>query len=64
MYTGLNNIRGMAIGKVADGGDEFLVVAANSAGGVKVFRRTEKGRALVEVAKNANVAGRSSFVFA
>jgi hypothetical protein len=64
VFTGLKQIRSMALGRVADGGDEFLVAGANVDGGVAVFQRTDGGRNLTEVARNTNIANRTSFVFA
>ena len=63
VFTGLKQIRSMALGRVADGGDEFLVAGANVDGGVAVFQRTDGGRNLSVVARNADVANRTSFVF-
>ena len=63
VFTGLKQIRSMALGRVADGGDEFLVAGANVDGGVVVFQRTDGGRNLSEVARNTEIANRTSFVF-
>jgi hypothetical protein len=64
VFTGLNQPRGVAIGPVSSGADEFLV-AAGVAGtaGVRVFRRTEGGRNLALVAQNTQVATRTAFVW-
>lgn len=63
VFTGLKQIRSMALGRVADGGDEFLVAGANVDGGVVVFQRTDGGRKLTEVARNTDIPSRTSFVF-
>ncbi|EAU83139.2 hypothetical protein CC1G_07821 [Coprinopsis cinerea okayama7 len=63
IFTGLQQIRSFAIGKAADGGDEFLIAGANTEGGVAVFRRTEGGRNLELVARNTELQSRTSFVF-
>ncbi|KAF8811102.1 hypothetical protein BYT27DRAFT_7184481 [Phlegmacium glaucopus] len=63
VFTGLRQIRSMAIGRVADGGEMFLVAGANLDGGVVVFNRTDGGRNLREVARNQDLANRTSFVF-
>ncbi|KAF9474647.1 hypothetical protein BDN70DRAFT_884575 [Pholiota conissans] len=63
VFTGLTQIRSMALGKVADGGDEFLIAGANVAGGVGVWRRVDAGRDLELVVRNEEVANRTSFVF-
>ncbi|KAF8960703.1 Lactonase, 7-bladed beta-propeller-domain-containing protein [Flammula alnicola] len=63
VFTGLRQIRSMALGHVADGGDEFLIAGANVDGGVAVFQRINGGRNLTEVARNAEIANRTSFVF-
>ncbi len=53
----------MSLGKVEDGGDEFIVAGANTVGGVVISQRVEEGRSLVEVARNEDVANRTSFIF-
>lgn len=64
VYTGLDQIRGMQIGRVEDGGVEFLVASGVvGTGGVVVFQRTEGGRNLVEVARNQQIPTRTSFVW-
>ncbi|KAL0958798.1 hypothetical protein HGRIS_014118 [Hohenbuehelia grisea] len=64
VFTGVDQIRGMALGRADDGGDEFIIVGANvGEKGVAVFRRVDGGRNLEEVARNTDVATRSSFVF-
>ena len=63
VFTGLRQIRSMAIGRVADGGERFLIAGANLDGGVVVFNRTDGGRNLTEVARNQDLANRTSFVF-
>ncbi|KAG6873715.1 hypothetical protein C0995_012179 [Termitomyces sp. Mi166 len=61
--TGLKQIRSMSLGPVTSGGDEFLVAGANVDGGVAMFRRANGGRYLIEVARNEQIASRTSFVF-
>lgn len=61
VYTGVNQIRGMFFG----GPDsEYLALAGVAGvGGVAVFKRTEGGRNMVEVARNTDVPTRSTFVW-
>ncbi|KAJ6504090.1 Lactonase, 7-bladed beta-propeller-domain-containing protein [Mycena vitilis] len=61
--TGLQQIRSMALGRVDDGGDEFIIAGANTVGGVAVFQRVDGGRNLTLVARNADLQNRTSFVF-
>ncbi|EGN94490.1 hypothetical protein SERLA73DRAFT_114730 [Serpula lacrymans var. lacrymans S7.3] len=63
VYTGLDQIRGMMMGP-AGAGEEYIV-AAGYAGtaGVKMFRRTEGGRNLEQVAVNTELPTRTSFVW-
>lgn len=61
--TGLQQIRSMALGNVADGGDEFIVAGANTEGGVAIFRRIDGGKSLELVVNNQEIANRTSFVF-
>lgn len=63
VFTGLKQIRSMALGRVTDGSDEFLVAGANVDGGVAIFQRTDGGRNLSVVARNTDIANRTSFVF-
>ncbi|KAF8192927.1 hypothetical protein BJ912DRAFT_961405 [Pholiota molesta] len=63
VFTGLRQIRSMAVGKVSDGGDEYLIAGANVDGGVAVFQRVDGGRNLQLVARNTDIANRTSFVF-
>ncbi|KAH9475848.1 hypothetical protein JR316_0011408 [Psilocybe cubensis] len=62
-FTGLTQIRSMALGHVEDGGDQFLIAGANTEGGVAVFSRVDGGRNLTLVARNEDVQNRTSFVF-
>lgn len=64
VYTGLNQIRGMEIGQRENGGCAYLVAAGVAGnGGVVVFKRTDGGRGLEEVARNTDVPTRSTFVW-
>lgn len=65
VYTGLDQIRGMMHGQQAGEGGDAYIVAAGFAGtaGVKVFKRTEGGANLEEVAVNTELATRTSFVW-
>lgn len=64
VFTGLRQIRSMALGPVdGDGSDEFLIAGANLDGGVAVFRRIQGGRNLEVVARNTDLQNRTSFVF-
>ena len=60
--TGLQQVRGLAIGSTAAGTDKYVVAGANTAGGVAVFERTEGGANLKEVARNTDIASATSFV--
>lgn len=64
VFTGLDQIRGMEFGSVENGSDEFLIAAgvAGSAG-VVVYRKTDGGRNLTEVARNLEIPTRTSFVW-
>ncbi|KAI0046974.1 putative isomerase YbhE [Auriscalpium vulgare] len=61
VYTGLQQVRGMQVG----GEDGEFIVAGGvvGTGGVVVFRRTQGGAALEEVARNTDVPTRTSFVW-
>lgn len=64
VFTGINQVRGIQIGRVEDGGEEYLVAGGVvGTAGVKVFKRVEGGRDLVEVAVNQEVPTRTSFVW-
>ncbi|KAF8066669.1 Lactonase, 7-bladed beta-propeller-domain-containing protein [Lyophyllum atratum] len=63
VFTGLKQIRSMNLGPVVGGGDEFLIAGANVDGGVVMFRRVDGGRNLTVVARNEEIANRTSFVF-
>ncbi|KAF7419427.1 hypothetical protein PC9H_002017 [Pleurotus ostreatus] len=64
VFTGLDQIRSMALGSVDAGSDEFLIAgAAIGEKGVAVFQRVDGGRNLTEVARNTDVPTRTSFVF-
>jgi 6-phosphogluconolactonase (cycloisomerase 2 family) len=59
VFTGLQQIRGMAF----SGDGEFLVAGGSKSGGVKVFQRSGGGTVLTEIASNADVDTRTSFVW-
>jgi len=61
--TGLQQIRSMALGRVDDGGDQFIIAGANTEGGVAVFQRVDGGRNLTLAARNLELGNRTSFVF-
>ncbi|KAJ7182776.1 Lactonase, 7-bladed beta-propeller-domain-containing protein [Mycena crocata] len=61
--TGLQQIRSMTLGRVDDGGDEFLIAGANTEGGVAIFQRVDGGRNLTLAARNLDLGNRTSFVF-
>ncbi|KAF7369147.1 putative isomerase YbhE [Mycena venus] len=61
--TGLQQIRSMALGRVDDGGDEFIIAGANTEGGVAIFQRVDGGRNLTLAARNLDLGNRTSFVF-
>ncbi|KAG0702659.1 Lactonase, 7-bladed beta-propeller-domain-containing protein [Suillus ampliporus] len=65
VYTGLDQIRGMMHGQQAGEGGDAYIVAGGFAGtaGVKVFKRTEGGANLEEVAVNTVLPTRTSFVW-
>ena len=65
VYTGLDQIRGMMSGEQAgNGGEAHIAAGADSGtGGVKVFKRTEGGANLEEVAANTVVPTRDTFVW-
>ncbi|KAI9566628.1 Lactonase, 7-bladed beta-propeller-domain-containing protein [Boletus coccyginus] len=65
VYTGLDILRSMMSGEQAGFGGEAYIAAAGQLGtaGVKVFKRTEKGANLQEVAANTVISTRTSFVW-
>ena len=64
VFTGLKQIRSMAIGPVSiAGAEEFLIAGANVDGGVVMYQRTNGGRNLTELVRNTDVQNRTSFVF-
>ncbi|KAK7049920.1 hypothetical protein VNI00_005350 [Paramarasmius palmivorus] len=64
VYTGLSQIRGMEIGPISNGGDEFLIAAGVAGtGGTAVFRRIDGGADLEEVARNTEIPTRSTFLW-
>ncbi|KAI0260749.1 Lactonase, 7-bladed beta-propeller-domain-containing protein [Gloeopeniophorella convolvens] len=61
VYTGLQQVRGMMIGGP---NDEFIVAGGVvGTGGVVVFKRTNGGASLQEVARNTVVPTRTSFIW-
>ena len=65
VYTGFDRVRGMMSGEQAGfGGDAYIAAAADAGtGGVKVFKRTEGGANLQEVAVNTAIPTRSTIVW-
>jgi hypothetical protein len=63
VFTGLEQIRGMALGPATGGGDAYLIAGAFVKGGIVMFNRTNGGRNLTEVARNQDLSTRTSFVF-
>jgi len=65
VFTGLDRLRGMMSGEQAGFGGEAYIAAAGELGtaGVKVFKRTERGTNLEEVAANTVISTRSTFVW-
>lgn len=64
VFTGLDQVRGMEFGPASVGGEEFLVASGVAGtGGVVIYRRTDGGRNLVEVARNSDIPTRTSFVW-
>ncbi|KAJ7132706.1 Lactonase, 7-bladed beta-propeller-domain-containing protein [Mycena filopes] len=61
VYTGLVNIRGMALG-VGEAGEAYLVAMGAVSGGMVVYKRTQGGAALVEVARNSSAVPRTTAV--
>ncbi|KAL0060664.1 hypothetical protein AAF712_012541 [Marasmius tenuissimus] len=64
VYTGLSQVRGMEIGPQHDGGDKYLIAAGVAGtGGTVVFERTDGGADLKEVARNKDIATRTTFIW-
>ncbi|KAJ7032565.1 Lactonase, 7-bladed beta-propeller-domain-containing protein [Mycena alexandri] len=61
VYTGLVNIRGMALG-VGEAGQAYLVAMGAVSGGMVIYKRTEGGAALEEVARNSSAVARTASV--
>lgn len=61
VYTGLVQIRGMELG-VGEAGEEYLVALGALSGGMVVYKRTEGGAALEEVARNSSAVARTTLV--
>lgn len=64
VYTGLDQIRGMQIGRAENGGEEYLI-AGGVAGtaGVVMLKRTHGGAGLEIIANNTVIPTRTSFVW-
>jgi 6-phosphogluconolactonase (cycloisomerase 2 family) len=63
VFTGILQPRGLEF-VTAPNGDEYLAVGGVAGtGGIAIFQRTEGGRNLKEVARNTQVATRTSFVW-
>lgn len=60
VYTGLNQLRGAAIGGP---NGEYIVAGGLVGGGVSVFQRTKGGADLVKLANLPSINNSSSFVF-
>ncbi|KAJ6596340.1 Lactonase, 7-bladed beta-propeller-domain-containing protein [Mycena vulgaris] len=61
VYTGLVNIRGMELG-IGAVGEGYLVALGAVSGGMVVYKRTEGGTALEEVARNSSAVARTTLV--
>ncbi|KAJ7214925.1 Lactonase, 7-bladed beta-propeller-domain-containing protein [Mycena pura] len=61
VYTGLVQIRGMALG-AGEAGEAYLVALGAVSGGMVVYKRTEGGYNLEEVARNASAVPRTTLV--
>lgn len=60
VFTGLDQVRGMEFSATG----EYLVAAGVAGtGGTAVFKRVDGGKGLVEVARNLDIATRTSFVW-
>lgn len=59
VYTGMQQIRSMTFSD----DEQYLVAGGGLSGGVKVYKRTEGGKCLVEVASNSEVDTRTNFVW-
>jgi len=61
VFTGLVEIRGMELG-IGEVGESYLVALGAVSGGMVVYKRTEGGAALEEVARNSSAVARTSLV--
>ncbi|KAJ7756057.1 putative isomerase YbhE [Mycena maculata] len=61
VYTGLVQIRGMELGR-GEAGEEYLVALGAVSGGMVVYKRTEGGAVLEEVARNSSAVARTTLV--
>ncbi|XP_006457591.1 hypothetical protein AGABI2DRAFT_196220 [Agaricus bisporus var. bisporus H97] len=64
IFTGLTQIRGMEFGPSSQGGEDFLIAAGvvGDAGTV-VLQRTDGGRNMTVVSRNADIPTRTSFLW-
>jgi 6-phosphogluconolactonase (cycloisomerase 2 family) len=60
VFTGLNQVRGM---QFSPDGDYLVAAGVAGKGGVAIFQRINGGTDLKEVARNTDIATRSSFVW-
>ncbi|KAJ6455153.1 Lactonase, 7-bladed beta-propeller-domain-containing protein [Mycena sanguinolenta] len=61
VFTGLVEIRGMELG-VGEVGESYLVAMGAVSGGMVIYKRTDGGKDLVEVARNSSAVPRTSAV--
>ncbi|KAF7319202.1 Isomerase YbhE [Mycena chlorophos] len=63
VYTGLVEIRGMNLNLGAgDVGQDYIIALGATSGGMVIYRRTDGGRTLTEVARNSSAVARTSVV--
>ncbi|KAF7373083.1 Isomerase YbhE [Mycena sanguinolenta] len=61
VFTGLVEIRGMELG-LGEVGESYLVAMGAVSGGMVIYKRTDGGKDLVEVARNSSAVPRTSAV--
>jgi hypothetical protein len=61
VYTGLVNIRGIALG-LGKEGESYIVAMGAVSGGIVIYRRIEGGAGLVEVVRNSTAVARTTAV--